>query len=110
MAARAPPPYIGASMSSADPDARRRQLRFRAWRRGFREADLILGPFADTHVERLTPAQLDEFATLLDQPDHDLYGWIVGQSPAPEAFDGEVLALIRDFRFDARNARPDPGA
>ena len=85
-------------------------LRFRAWRRGFREADLILGPFADTHVGRFTPAQLDEFSTLLDQPDHDLYGWIVGQSPAPSAFDGEVLALIRDFRFDARNARPDPGA
>ena len=106
MAARAPPPYIGASMSSADPDARRRQLRFRAWRRGFREADLILGPFADTRLGGLTPLQLDEFETLLDQPDQDLYAWIIGTQPTPEAFDGEVLALIRSFRFDARTARP----
>ena len=91
-------------------DERLGKLRFRAWRRGFREADLILGPFADRHLPSLTPPQLDEFETLLDQPDHDLYGWIIGQSPAPQPFDGEVLALIRSFRFDARNARPDPGA
>ena len=91
-------------------DQRLGKPRFRAWRRGFREADLILGPFADRRLADLTPAQLDEFETLLDQPDHDLYGWIIGQSPAPQPFDGEVLALIRDFRFDARNARPDLGA
>ena len=87
-------------------DQRLGKLRFRAWRRGFREADLILGPFADTHLPSLTPPQLDEFETLLDQPDHDLYGWIIGQTPAPEPFDGAVLALIRSFRFDARTARP----
>ena len=69
-------------------DGRLNKLRFRAWRRGFREADLILGPFADTHLPSLTPPQLDEFETLLDQPDHDLYGWIIGQSPAPQPFDG----------------------
>ena len=87
-------------------DGRLGKLRFRAWRRGFREADLILGPFADRHLDRLTPVQLDEFEALLDQADHDLYAWIIGQTPAPEAFDGEVLGLIRDFRFDARITRP----
>ena len=90
-------------------DQRLGKLRFRAWRRGFREADLILGPFADTQLERLTPPQLDEFETLLDQPEHDLYGWIVGQQPAPARHDGEVLAMIRCFRFNARTAR-EPGA
>ena len=25
-----------------------------------------------------SPAELDWFEALLDQPDHDLYGWIVG--------------------------------
>ncbi len=88
-------------------DARLNKLRYRAWRRGFTEADLIFGPFADRHAPDLTPAQLDEFETLLDQPDHDLYGWIIGQTPAPAPLDGEVLALIRSFRFDARKAPPD---
>jgi succinate dehydrogenase flavin-adding protein (antitoxin of CptAB toxin-antitoxin module) len=59
-------------MQDAIDDGRFGKLRFRAWRRGFREADLILGPFADTHVRSLTPSQLDDFETLLDQPDHDL--------------------------------------
>ena len=93
-------------MDPADPEARRRQLRFRAWRRGFREADLILGPFADRRLAGMSPDQLDAFEALLEQPDHDLYAWIIGQAPAPEAFRGEVLDLIRS---DAR-AAPDPGA
>jgi antitoxin CptB len=91
-------------------DARRSKLKYRAWHRGFREADLILGPFADAHLESLAEAELDQFEALLGQPDHDLYAWIVGQAEAPEAFDLPVLALIRDFRFDARLARADLGA
>jgi antitoxin CptB len=91
-------------------DARRSKLKYRAWHRGFREADLILGPFADAHLESLDETQLDQLETLLGQPDHDLYGWIVGQSEAPEAFDLPVLGLIRAFRFDARLSRADLGA
>jgi antitoxin CptB len=91
-------------------DERLKKIRFRAWRRGFREADLILGPFADHHVHKLSAAQLDEFERLLDQPDQDLYAWIIGRQPAPESFAGEVLDLIRSFRFFARSARTDLGA
>ena len=91
-------------------EARLKKIRFRAWRRGFREADLILGPFADQHVDKLSPAQLDELERLLDQPDQDLYAWIIGRQPAPSEFDGEMLDLIRSFRFFARSVRTDLGA
>ena len=91
-------------------DARRSKLKYRAWHRGFREADLILGPFADAHLEGLGDDELDQFEALLGQPDPDLYAWIIGQSEAPEAFDLPVLGLIRNFRFDARLARADFGA
>ena len=91
-------------------DARLKRIRFRAWRRGFREADLILGPFAEQEAPGLTPGQLDELERLLDQPDHDLYAWIIGQQPIPAEHAGGVLDLIRSFRFDARLARSDPGA
>jgi hypothetical protein len=47
--------------------------------------------------------------TLLDQPDQDLYAWIIGREPTPETFDGEVLDLIKSFRFFARTARTDLG-
>lgn len=82
-------------------DPRLKKLRFRAWHRGFREADLILGPFADAHLEQLSADQIDEFETLIGQPDHDIYGWINGTLATPEAFEGEVLDLIRGFRFFA---------
>ena len=35
----------------------------------------------------MSAAELEEFERLLDQPDQDLYGWIVGLKPTPEAFD-----------------------
>jgi antitoxin CptB len=89
-------------------DARLKKLRFRAWRRGFREADLILGPFADKHVQSMSEAELVEFERLLDQPDQDLYGWIIGALPTPAALDGELLNRIKAFRFEAHPKGGDP--
>ena len=86
-------------------DPRLKKLKFRAWHRGFVEADLILGPFADSHLEKMSPAQLDQFETLLDQPDQDLYAWIIGREPTPQAFETDVMELIRTFRFFAHAAR-----
>ena len=88
-------------------DTRLKRLKYRAWRRGFREADLILGPFADTYGGGLTAIQLDTFEVLLEQPDPDLYAWIVGVADAPAEFDTDVLALIRAFHLHARIARGD---
>ena len=90
-------------------ETRLKRIRFRAWRRGFREADLILGPFADVHGPTLTDTQLTDFEILLEQLDHDVYGWIIGQAPAPPEFETDVLNLIRDFHLAARTAR-GPGA
>lgn len=86
-------------------EIRLKRLRFRAWRRGFKEADLILGPFADKHGPSLTAAQLDAFETLLDQPDQDLYEWIIERRPTPPEFDGEVMGMLKRFRFEAFEAR-----
>ncbi len=90
-----------------DNDARLKKLRFRAWRRGFREADLILGPFADKHVPTMTAADLDTFEALLEQPDQDLYAWIIETQPTPPAFDHEIMRQIKAFRFnlDVGNVR-----
>ena len=42
-----------------DNETRLKRLRMRSWRRGTKEMDLILGPFSDSELERLTPAELD---------------------------------------------------
>lgn len=53
-----------------------RRLRMRAWRRGTREMDLILGPFADEVLPELDAPARAAFEALLDENDHDLYRWI----------------------------------
>lgn len=83
------------------------KLKFRAWRRGFREADLILGPFADRYLHVLSTEELDQFEALLDQADHDLYGWITGQAAAPAAFETTVLERLRVFHRDLPIASGD---
>lgn len=88
-------------------DPRLRKLKFRAWHRGFREADLILGPFADTHAHELAAGDLDLFEVLLEQPDHDLYEWIMERAPVPAQFDGPLLNQIKAFRFKVHEVRGD---
>jgi antitoxin CptB len=81
-------------------DDRRKKLRFRAWRRGFREIDLIMGGFADRRLADLDEAGLDAFERLLEAPDQEVYLWITEQGAAPPEYDTPTLALIRAFRFE----------
>ena len=89
---------------SEDPEVRRKRLRFRSWHRGTREADLLLGPFADTHLAELTPSQLDRYEALLGENDATLYGWIAGRVAPPPEQDCDVLRLIRAMQFRPRPA------
>jgi antitoxin CptB len=79
------------------PDARLDKLRYRAWRRGFREADFLLGSFADARLACLDPAGLVAFEHLLDQPDQDVWDWVVLGEPAPASIDSGLLEQIRAF-------------
>lgn len=89
-------------------DTRIKRLKFRAWHRGFREADLILGPFADKYAHLLTSEQFDAFEALMEQPDQDLYEWIVERAPTPPEHDGEIMRMIKQFRFEAYESRGGP--
>lgn len=63
---------------------RRRRLKFRAWHRGMREVDLILGRFADASVEGMDEAELSAFEALLDEADPEILSWVTGQTPVPD--------------------------
>jgi antitoxin CptB len=75
-------------------DSRRRRALYRAWHRGTREMDLLLGRFADAHIERLSDRDLADFEALLDFPDDDLFGWIVRREFVPEKCETPILAAI----------------
>ncbi len=76
----------GSTRSSADLDPRRRKILFRAWHRGMREMDLIMGRFADAHIGTLSEADLDEFERLIEVLDRDLLSWVTGEAQVPPFF------------------------
>jgi antitoxin CptB len=87
----------GMARSSDGLDVRRRRLLFRAWHRGLREMDLILGRFADATIAELSDAELDEYERLMERPDPELYGWITGEMPVPRDYDTDLFRRLRAF-------------
>ena len=83
--------------SSDGLDERRRRLLFRAWRRGVREMDLIIGRFADAHIEAFDDCGLDDFERLMEAPNADLYAWVIGATAVPASYDTPVFARLRQF-------------
>lgn len=81
----------------AHSDNRRKRLKFQAWHRGFKEIDLILGPFADARLGQMDDVELDEFEALLSVPDQDLYDWICERSQPPERLRTKVYEQIFNF-------------
>lgn len=79
-------------------NVRLKKLRFRSAHRGTKEIDLILGGFAERHLESLSPEQLDRYEALIESQDPNLYDWIAGLAPAPAEYDTDVLAMIRADR------------
>lgn len=73
----------------------RKRLAMRAWRRGTKEMDLILGPYADAHLARMGVEDLVAFDALLAENDQDLMAWVIGQAPAPAAH-AALLAQVAD--------------
>jgi antitoxin CptB len=98
----------GTTRSSAELDPRRRRTLFRAWHRGMREMDLVLGQFADAEIATLDEQGLAEFERILEVEDKDLVKWITGERPVPTDFDTPLFARIAAYRpdFDVRDGVP----
>jgi len=78
---------------------RRRRIKVRAGHRGIREMDLLLGGFAQTHLDDLSEEDVDAFERLLDVPDHDVLAWISGNAPTPPEFDTPLLDRLKTIRL-----------
>ena len=70
-----------------------KRLKMRSMRRGIKEMDLILSAFANSHLEKMTEADLILYDAMLSENDHDLYQWVTGQIPAPERF-AAMIAMV----------------
>ena len=87
---------------------RRRKLLFRAWRRGVREMDLIVGRFADAYIDKFDEPALDDFEHLIEAPNAELYAWVVGGENIPASYDTAVLAQLIGFHRQAGEGPKGP--
>ncbi|MCC3860632.1 succinate dehydrogenase assembly factor 2 [Pseudemcibacter aquimaris] len=80
-------------------EIRRKRLKFRSWHRGIKEADILLGSFADKFLQDMPADELDKYETLLREADSDLVAWITGDREPPEHYNHEVMQKLRSIDY-----------
>ena len=76
-----------------------RALKWRAWHRGTKEADLMIGGFYDAHHASWDEAQALWFADLLNEQDVDIMAWAIGTLPVPPHFEGAMMDAFCKLDF-----------
>jgi antitoxin CptB len=96
----------GTTRSSADLDPRRRRILVRAWRRGIREMDLVIGGFTDAEIATLSDTELDELELLMAEEDADIFRWVTGEAETPERFRTALFDRMRAYVPDFEPSDP----
>lgn len=78
---------------------RLRRLKFRAWHRGTREADYMIGCFFDRYHAGWDDTQIAWFETLLDEEDVDILGWALGSLAVPPEYAGPLMDAFRKLDY-----------
>jgi len=82
-----------------DRDTRLRRLAFRAWHRGTREADFMIGGFFDRYGQSWSEEELAWFEALIEEQDVDIMAWAIGTLPVPAQFTGPQMDAMRQLDF-----------
>ncbi|HEU4970041.1 succinate dehydrogenase assembly factor 2 [Sphingomonas sp.] len=82
-----------------DRDARLKRLRFRAWHRGTKEADLLVGGFFDAHACGWNDEQIGWFEALMEEQDVDIMAWAIGTAAVPERWQGEMMGAMQRLNY-----------
>lgn len=91
--------------SAETDDARLKRMTMRSWRRGTKEMDLILGPFADGHLAAMPSTLRDLYDRLLEENDQDIYPWITGAATVPDHY-ATLVAEIAHFARTRHSPTP----
>jgi antitoxin CptB len=82
-----------------NPADRLKRLRFRAWHRGVREADFMIGGFIDTHGDSWDESEMAWFEALLEEQDADIMAWAIGTAQPPERYRGAMLRRLQTLNY-----------
>jgi antitoxin CptB len=78
-----------------DRETRLKRLRFRAWHRGTKEADLMVGGFFDACGHEWSDAEIDWFEAFLEEQDVDIMAWAMGVVGVPERWQGPMMERLK---------------
>jgi antitoxin CptB len=76
-----------------------RALKYRAWHRGTREADMMIGGFFDAHSASWGADERAQFDVLLAEQDVDIMAWAIGTQPVPERYQGPMMDALQRLDF-----------
>ena len=74
---------------------RLKRLRFRAWHRGTREADMMIGGFFDRDHQDWSDEDIAWYETFLEEQDVDIMAWAIGTQAVPERWEGEMMQRFK---------------
>ena len=80
-------------------DYRLRRLHFRAWHRGTREADYMIGGYFDRYSSEWGEAEVAWFEALIDEDDVDIMAWALGTLDVPDEYRGELMAAMQRLDY-----------
>uniref|UniRef100_UPI0035C9613C FAD assembly factor SdhE n=1 Tax=uncultured Sphingomonas sp. TaxID=158754 RepID=UPI0035C9613C len=82
-----------------DRETRLKRLRFRAWHRGTKEADLLIGGFFDARSSGWDDAEVTLVEDLLEEQDVDIMAWAIGTDPCPARYQGSILQALQSLNY-----------
>jgi len=87
----------------SDFDRRIARARFRAWHRGTREADFMIGGYFDRYHREWDRPALEWFEALLDETDVDIMAWAMQTARVPQRFAGEHMERLQRLDYVKRH-------
>ncbi len=82
-----------------DHATRLKRLRFRAWHRGTKEADLMIGGFCNTNCDSWTEEEIVWFEALMEEQDVDIMAWAIGTQAIPAQWDTPLMQAMRSIDY-----------
>ena len=78
---------------------RLQRCKFRAWHRGTREADYMIGGFYDRYHAGWGEEELRWFEALLEEDDVDIMAWALKTLPTPPRFAGALIEKMQRLDY-----------
>ena len=86
-------------MGEMDRKDRLNRLRFRAWHRGVREADMLVGGYFDRWHVAWNDDEMGWFEALLEEQDVDILAWAMGAADVPARWHGPMMNRLQALDY-----------